>query len=66
VAKNIKDKISMEKKKGIRVKYLHRDNSREQKELSPYCGTQKIKLKMTAPRTPQHNGVVYQSFATDL
>ena len=54
------------KNKGKQVYYIRCDNAGEHEPLKQYCDEKGINLEMTAPNTPQHNGVVERSFETDL
>ena len=66
VAENIMELITSLKNAGKEVKYLRCDNAGEHNTLIPYCIKNNITLEMTTPNTPQHNGVVERSFATEL
>ena len=54
------------KNKRKNVRYIRYNNAREHEPWKKYCEEKGITLEMTAPNTPQHNGVVEQSFETDL
>ena len=66
VQHHIKTLISSLESKGKQVKYIRCDNAGEHIPLKTYCEQKGIILEMTAPNTPQHNGVVERSFETDL
>ena len=66
VANNIMELITSLKKSGKEVKSLRCDSAGEHNALIPYCIRNNITLEMTTLNTPQHNGVVERSFATEL
>ena len=51
---------------GKTVKIVRCDNAGEPNELIKYCEKNNIILAMTTPNTPQLNGAVERSFATEL
>ena len=58
VPTHLKSLLKTLKSKGKQVKYIQYDNAGEHKTLKKYCKENGITLEMTAPNTPQHNGVV--------
>ena len=66
VPTHLKSLIRILQGKGKKVKYIRCDNAGEHEQLKKYCEENNIILEMTAPNTPQHNGVVERSFETDL
>ena len=52
--------------KGKQVKFIRCDNAGEHEPLKKYCDRIEIKLKITAPNTPQHNCVVEKCCDRDL
>ena len=66
VTMNVIEHIQCLHRASKNVKYLRCDNAGEHNELISYCERNNIVLEKTAPNTPQHNGVVERSFATDL
>ena len=48
------------------MNYIRYDNVEQHDPLKKYCNKRGIKLDMTAPNKPQHNGVVERSFETEL
>ena len=51
---------------GKKIKYIQCNNAGEHEPLKKFCEENGITLLMTAPNTPQHNGVVERSFEKDL
>ena len=66
VASKVIELIEYIQKNGKYVKYLRCDNAGEHNALIPYCVRNNITLEMTAPNSPQQNGVVKRIFATEL
>ena len=54
------------KNEGKQVNYIRCENAGEHELLKKYCDEKGTNLEMTAPNTPQHNGVEEKSFETDL
>ena len=63
---HIKSLIRILQSKGKKVQYIRCDNAGEHEPLKKYCEENNIILEITAPNTPQHNGVMERSFETDL
>ena len=66
VGKKVIDHIDSLIKNGKKVKFLRCDNAGEHNVLKAFCEKNNITLEMTTPNTPQQNGVVERSFATEL
>lgn len=66
VTQNVVDHIESLTNNGKKVKFIRCDNAGEHNALISYCEKSNINLEMTTPNTPQHNGVVERSFATEL
>ena len=66
VTQNVVDHVESLKNSGKKVRFIRCDNAGEHNALISYCEKNDIILEMTTPNTPQHNGVVERSFATEL
>ena len=66
VARNVINRIQQLRHANKEVKYLRCNNAGEHRELISCCERNNIVLEMTTPNTPQYNGFVERSFATEL
>ena len=62
----LKSLIESLKNKEKQVYYVRCDNVGEHEPLKLYCDEKGINLEMTAPNTPQYNGVVERGFEIHL
>jgi transposase InsO family protein len=62
----VKTKILQMKGQGIKINHMRLDNAGEHSDFVDLCLKLGIQPELTAPHTPQHNGIVERRFATDL
>jgi hypothetical protein len=62
----VKTKLHQMRGQGIKINHLRINNAGEHNDFVNLCLKQGIKPELTAPHTPQHNGIVERRFATDL
>ena len=66
VSHSVKNKIKQLIGQGFKINYLRMDNAGENRNITDFCLKVGIQPELTAPNTPQHNGIVERRFATDL
>ena len=66
VAQKIIDHIKILTINGNAFRFVRCDNAGEHNEIKRFCERNNIIMEMTTPNTPQLNGVVERSFATEL